>query len=212
MKRIIFILLSVHIAFAASAQSDSVQYVQGFNFKQGVYLTYSDFLANSPLPKSSLTQEGDTSRLDFIKLALSKESFQWKDTSGKVQTTKTASVWGYSENNGVYMRWNYTFNRVVVIGTLCHFTSYTTNYMYTGPGTYPNQQYGTPVESLEQYILDTKTGTVYDFNVTTMEFVLQRDPALYAEFMALKKKKKKKEQMFIYLRKYNEKHPLYFPK
>lgn len=194
------------------AEGDSVQYVQGFSFKEGIYLTYQDFISNSPLPKSAVVFEAvDTARLDYLKQALTKDSFQWKDTSGALHTTKTVSVWGYSENSTVYIRWNYTFNRVTVIGTICHFTAYVTNYMYTGPGTYPNQQYGTPVESLQQYVLDTKTGTIYDFNVQTMEFILQRDTTLSAEFSALKKKQKK-DQTFVYLRKYNEKHPLYFKK
>jgi hypothetical protein len=44
-----------------------------------------------------------------------------------------------------------------------------------------------------------------------MEYILQRDPALFAEYSALKKKQKR-DQMFIYLRKYNDKHPLLFPR
>lgn len=194
------------------AEGDSVQYVQGFSFSEGVYLTYNDFIRNAPLPKSAVIFEAlDTARLDYLKQTLTKDSFKWKDSSGVLHTTKTVSVWGYSENSTVYIRWNYTFNRVTVIGSICHFTAYVTNYMYTGPGTYPNQQYGTPTESLQQYVLDTKTGSIYDFNVQTMEFLLQRDTALAAEFAALKKKEKR-NQTFVYLRKYNEKHPLYFKK
>jgi hypothetical protein len=33
---------------------------------------------------------------------------------------------------------------------------------------------------------------------------------LYNEFIALKKKQKR-DSIFLYLRKYNEKHPIYFP-
>lgn len=194
-----------------SLQQDSVPYIQGFSFRQGIYLDFAQFKANQPIGKSAIMFEADTARFDFIKLALGRESFQWKDSTGKVHTTKTNSVWGYSENKTVYKQWNYSFNRVVVIGSICHFTATVTNYMYTGPGTYPNQQYGTPVESMQQYVIDTKTGTVYDFNVSTMEFILQRDAVLAAEYAGLKKKQKK-DQTFVFLRKYNEKHPLYFPK
>lgn len=196
---------------AKAVHGDSVLYVTGFSFQPGIYLNFAQFSANSPLPKSAIVFEGDTSRLDYIRLALGRESFQWKDSTGKIHTTKTASIWGYSENKTVYVRWNYAFNRVVVIGSICHFTASVTTYMYTGPGTYPNQQSGTPVESMQQYVIDTKTGTIYDFNVTTMEFILQRDAVLATEYAALKKKQKR-DQTFIFLRKYNEKHPLYFPK
>ncbi len=199
------------LTMVASAQSDSIQYTQGFSFNSGIYLSFEQFRNNSPLPKSALVFEGDTSKLDFLRLLLTKTSFQWRDTAGVLHTTKTVSTWGYCENKTVYIRYNYTFNRVVVIGTICHFTAYVTNYMYTGPGSAPTQQYGTPVESLQQYVLDTKTGSVYDFNPQTISYILQRDPVLGAEYDALKKRQKK-DQAFIYLRKYNEKHPLYFSK
>ncbi len=211
MRSFVFLLQLFCLCSLSWAQTESVQYVQGFNFKQGIYLNFAQFRNNAPVPKSALVFEADTTRLDFIKLALSKDAVHWKDSSGKIQTTKTTSLWGYSENNGVYTRMNYAFNRIVVIGSLCHFTSYVTTYMYTGPGTYPDRQNGTPSETLQQYVLDTQIGSIYEFNVTNMDFLLQRDSLLHAEFSALKKRKKK-EQMFIYLRKYNEKHLLHFPK
>ena len=214
--RFVFFMMLLSGAMLANAQTDSlhkdsVQYQQGFSFRQGIYLNYDQFRSNRPLSKSAIVSEGDTSRFDYIRLALGRESFQWKDSTGKLHQTKTASVWGYSENKTVYIRWNNSFSRVVVIGTICHFAAEVTTYMYTGPGTYPNQQSGTPVESMQQYVIDTKTGTVYDFNVTTMQFLLQRDAALSAEYSALRKKQKK-DQAFVFLRKYNEKHALYFPK
>lgn len=192
----------------ASAQTDSVVYTQGFNFRPGIYLSYAQFKSNSPIPKSALISNEDTSRLDFIRLVISKESVQWRDSSGNIQSENVSSLWGYSENKSVYIRYHYYFNRLMVIGTLCHFTAYETNYMYTGPGTYPNQQYGSPVESMQQFVLDTQTGNVYPFDVKNMEPLLSRDAELYAEFVKLKKKQKK-DQLFLYLRRYNEKHPLY---
>ncbi len=192
-----------------ATRADSVLYVTGFSFQQGIYLDFAQFYSNIPVPKSAIIFEGDTSRLDYIRLALGRESFQWKDSTGKIHTTKTASIWGYSENKTVYIQWNGYFNRVVVIGSICHFAATVTTYMYAGPGTY--QQYQYPVESMQQYVIDMKSGIIYDFNVQTMEFILQRDSVLSADYAGLKKKQKK-DQTFIFLRKYNEKHPLLFPK
>jgi hypothetical protein len=210
MIRIVFLLFSLLTVLAGVAQTDSVVYTQGFGFNEGVYFTFAQFRNNQPLPKSRIVLDGDTSRPDILKQTLSKATFQWRDSNGVVQTTKVSTLWGYSENKTVYTMLNSQFNRIVVIGSICHFTSYVTDYRYTGPGTYPNQQYGTPVESLQQYILDVATGQFYVFQVSAMEFILQRDPVLFAEYNALKKKQKR-DQMFIYLRKYNEKHPLRFP-
>jgi hypothetical protein len=209
--RALFFGWLMFLSSLAFAQSDSLQYTQGFSFNTGIYLTYDQFRTNSPLPKSALVYEGDTSKLDFLRQLLTKDSFQWRDTAGVLHTTKMITTWGYCENKTVYIRYNYSFNRVMVIGTICHFTAYVTNYMYTGPGSAPTSQYGTPVETMQQYVLDTKTGSIYDFNPQTISYILQRDPVLSAEYSALKKRQKK-DQAFIYLRKYNEKHPLYFPK
>lgn len=211
MIRCVAILFWFLITVVAAAQTDSVVYTQGFGFTEGVYLNFSQFRNNKPLPKSSIILDGDSTRPDILKQTLSKTTFQWRDSNGVVQSTKVNTVWGYSENKTVYTLLNSQFNRIVVIGSICHFTSYVTDYRYTGPGTYPNQQYGAPVETLQQYVLDVATGQFYAFQVSVMEYILQRDPQLYAEYTGLKKKQKR-DQMFIYLRKYNEKHPLMFPR
>ena len=49
---------------------------------------------------------------------------------------------------------------------------------------------------------------VKDFTVASMEEILKNDKDLYAQFMSLKKKEKS-NSIFIYLRRYNERHPLY---
>ena len=209
MKKALLLVCLFCVAVVA-AQSDSVMYVQGFAFKEGIYLSFEQFRTNSPVPKNVLVSSEDSTRMDYLRMVLSKEWIQWRDTSGQLHNMKVSSLWGYSENKVVYIRYNYVFNRISVIGKICHFTSYETNYMYTGPGTYPNQQYGTPVESMQQYILDADSGRVYAFNPDNMSLLLRRDPQLYNEFSGLRKKQKR-DQMFMYLRKYNERHLLYFP-
>jgi hypothetical protein len=43
--------------------------------------------------------------------------------------------------------------------------------------------------------------------------VLKRDDVLKEEFDALSKKQRNKEEtIFLYMRRYNERHPLYFPR
>ena len=211
MMKPVWLFFLLLLSLRLSGQSDSVMYTQGFAFKEGIYLTYQDFIANKPLPKNKIIFDGDTSRLDFLKQVVTKNQIVTSDSTGNTVSYKTTAIWGYSENKTVYVQWNMSFNRVSVIGSICHFVATVTNYMYTGPGTYPNQQYGTPVESMQQFMIDTRTGIIYDFNPVNLEFLLQRDPVLLSEYQLLKKKQKK-EQAFIYLRKYNERHPLHFPR
>ncbi|TND08342.1 MAG: hypothetical protein FD123_2373 [Bacteroidetes bacterium] len=194
----------------AQAAGDSIAYGSGFRFRDGIFLRYEQFRSNSPVPKKSIISSYDTTRLDFVKTMLSYNSVHYRDTANLEQSVGSDKVWGYAENGAAYIYVNGQFNRITVVGSLCHFTAMETHYMYTGSPTPYGSPYGTPVQQLVQLILDTQTGNVLQFTPEVMEKLLERDDALYKEFTALKKKKKK-QSIFIYLRKYNEKHPLKFP-
>jgi hypothetical protein len=62
----------------------------------------------------------------------------------------------------------------------------------------------------QQYLLDFKTGRVYEYYRKNFEKLLKNaDLELYSEYSMLSNSQKKK-MMFIYLNKVNEKHPVYF--
>jgi hypothetical protein len=62
---------------------------------------------------------------------------------------------------------------------------------------------------MRQYIMDFSNGKVMEYDVASVELLLMKDPELHDEFVALRKKKKK-QLKFLYIRKFNEKNPLYF--
>lgn len=194
------------------AQQKTVMYTRDFQFKNGIYLSYSDFKNNSPLNASRIVSDYNKASRDFFEKVLSKNSFTYLDTAGKQQVVKTNDTWGYCANDIVYINYGSDFNRVTIIGSICHFVAAVpvkigiSDPFYNDPFNNP-QQY---TYVTQQYILDTETGKTLEFNVTNMEFLLMRDELLYKEFAAFKKKKKR-DSIFLYLRKYNEKHPLYFP-
>jgi hypothetical protein len=64
---------------------------------------------------------------------------------------------------------------------------------------------------LRQYLLDFKTGNILDYDVEGIALLLMADPELHDEFSALSNKKQK-QLKFMYIRKYNVRNPLYFPK
>lgn len=192
------------------AQQDSVAYGSNFRFTDGVYLQFSDFRNNKPIRKSQIVSDYDTSRLDFVKQVLSKRTFTYKDETGAEQTVTSFKVWGYAENGAAYLWYDIGFNRIMVVGSICHLTAYETTYGFMGPpGTFGGPQ--TTTQQLVQLVLDTKTGALLRFNSETMLRLLQPDKKLFDEFSALHKRKRK-EQLFIYLRKFNEAHALKFPK
>lgn len=82
---------------------------------------------------------------------------------------------------------------------------------YSPYGSYysPNRQ-NTGRNELKQYLIDFDSGKVLEYDVENTELLLMRDPELHEEYMRLPNKKKK-DLMFVYIRKFNEKNPLYLP-
>ena len=63
---------------------------------------------------------------------------------------------------------------------------------------------------LKQYLIDFESGKILEYDVSNAELLLMKDGELYEEYVKLSRKKKK-EQMFVYIRKFNEKNSLYIP-
>jgi hypothetical protein len=204
----IYFLLAMLCTGMLQAQEDSIPYNSAYRFKDGIYLNYDAFRHDNPVPKSAIISTYNREEIDFMRKTVSAKTISFKDTSGMIHEVNPGKIWGFCENNSVYIRFNNDFNKIVVMGNICHFTAMYTTYLSGGPTTPGGASTGAPVESMQQYVLDTETGRVRDFVLSTMEDIFKRDDALYKEFMALKKNKRRK-MMFFYLRKYNEKHPLY---
>jgi DNA mismatch repair ATPase MutS len=63
---------------------------------------------------------------------------------------------------------------------------------------------------LKQYLIDFESGKVLEFDIDNTELLIMKDNQLYEEYVKLSRKKKK-DLMFLYVRKFNEKNPLYIP-
>jgi hypothetical protein len=224
MKKYFSVLLSC-FSVCIFAQSTTVPYTRDYGFKEGIYITASQFEQNAPISKAALISNVPTSRVDFIGEVMKQKDIVYIDsTTGKEQRIAVSNVWGYCQNKIVYVYSNKKFVRMNTIGTLCQYTGSITNVinnynpMYSGypgmgfPGGYPGYGGGgtTTYEELKQFIFDTKSNQVFDFTPESLEALIMDDEALFKEFMELKHRKKS-EMMFIYLRRYNEKHPLMLP-
>jgi hypothetical protein len=202
----LFLTALLFISVTTLAQKDSIIYTRDFEFKEGIYLTIDQFKRNLPIPQSAIVSTVPKTELNFLTLVLEKKVVTYKDPVGDQQEVTSASVWGYCRNRSVYLNFNNAFNRLNVIGRLCHFTSEVVVRTAYDP-IYYNRGMSTSYNELRQFVLNTQTNTVREFNVESMELFLQSDPELYTEFMKLKKRAKT-DSIFIYLRKFNEKHPL----
>lgn len=213
MNRFLFFSVILFCSFLGNAQTQLVAYSKNFEFKEGIYIDFRDFLENKPVPKSKIVSDMNHDDFDFMHQLTSQKSIDYIDASGIRQTVETNKLFGYSKNNGVYIYHSNDFYRISLIGTLCHYTA--TVIVYS-PGMGMGFGYGgmgttsTVTQELRQYVFDTRVGRVVDFTVDNIEHILESDPELYKEFMTLKKRKKR-NSIFLYLRKYNQLHPLYFP-
>jgi len=209
MIRITSLLLLFIVSVPAFSQSDSVAYSKDFEFKEGVYLNYEQFRENRPIAKDKIVSNYNPNGMSFIGDVLSKEHFTYKDGAGAEQKVRTNSIWGYCSNRTIYINYKNDFNRVPIIGSVCHFTAYVYSYAsYNNP--YMDNSMLNTIPDLRQFMIDTKTGSIYEFLPANLELILVRDAELFKEFSALTRKKKR-DSTFLYIRKYNEKHPLVFP-
>ena len=64
-------------------------------------------------------------------------------------------------------------------------------------------------KEIREFLMNFYDGLVVEFTNEKIEQLLGRDKTLYEEFKNLSRKKQK-EQLYKYIRKYNELHPVYF--
>ena len=195
-----------------SSQSDSVQVPVDLNVADGIFLNYSDFRYNKAILKEQITSPGNKDQLDFIGKILEKETFSFTDPQ-KTTVVNSKSVWGFFQNKTLYINYKGVFYRVPVFGSVCYLVA---TVEVVGMGFYdPMYGYGTGVGSrrqeIREFLVNFYDGIVTEFRMDLAESLLSRDPQLYAEFKNLSRRKQK-DQVFRYIRKYNEAHPVYFLK
>jgi hypothetical protein len=234
-------MLCLLLSVSASGQDTAkmVKYTPEFRFNDGIYLNFEQLKTNSPIPKSKLLTSADYNERDFYTKVFAADKIYFYDELGVRQEVAKDQIWGYSRNGVIYVMIQGSFNRITFVGNICHFvadiTSYETHnnyyspygyydpyyyspYGYSGYGGYsPYGSYYSPYgttqstrNELKQYIFDFETGKVVDFSVSNVQLMIMKDAALYEEYVQLPKKKQK-ELMFVYVRKFNEKNPLYLP-
>ncbi len=78
-----------------------------------------------------------------------------------------------------------------------------------GMGGYPYRNNPSRTD-LRMFMIDFESGKSFEYDLENLEVLLMKDPELYEEFVSMRNKNQKK-LMFVYLRKFNEKHPIFLP-
>jgi len=208
----LFLVLFFYVTVACGAvPPDSIAYSKDFVFKEGLYVSYEQFKHNSPVEIKKIIFDYDKTKLDFLKAVTGKKEIVFLNDSNQKVIIKTSDIWGYCQNQAIYIRYSDDFFRVPIVGNICHFLGY--QYVsggYSNPNIFGGSQtFQGAVKEQTQFIFDNQTMQIMMFDVNTIDLILERDGELHKEFIALSNKKKR-QSTFLYLRKYNEKHPLYF--
>ncbi len=216
-------IISLLLSSFLSGQNDSsnlVKYTPEFKFKEGVFINFQQVRSNNPIPKSRILTTAGYDDQYFFSRILDLKEIRYFDNFGIQQSVKTKNIWGYSRNGILYIGINNGFYRITIIGSICHFvashTSYGNSYYPYSSYDYRYYPYGVSPSAnttteMRQYLLDFNTGNVMDYDVQSLEVLLMRDPVLHDEYVSLRNRKKK-QLKFLYIRKFNERNPLYFTK
>jgi hypothetical protein len=210
MHRTLLVWSFLAASMAASAQDDSthlVPYYGGFDLHDGVYFGFPAFRNNSPsVPIERLRDQG--APVKDIRRVVSK--LTWQPDTGAQQTIRKEKLWGFCQNDAVYIAAGNGFYRIGLMGSLAHMV-YELSYRDWDPYMYPYG--GTTRTVLVQQKLNMDTGEFLPFNAAGMDRALLGDPVLLEEFRALSKKQRNSDEaVFRFLRLYNERHPLLFPR
>jgi hypothetical protein len=211
-----------------------VKYTPEFKFRDGIYLNFDQVKLNSPIPKAKLLTSIDYNDREFFNKVLEGEKIYFYDNIGVRQEIEKGNIWGYSRNGVLYIQVQDNFNRITFIGNICHFVadittfdsrsynpygyydpyyspySYSSYYNPYNPYYSPYRQSNLSRSELKQYLIDFESGKIVEFDVENTELLLMKDSQLYDEYVQLSRKKKK-ELMFVYIRRFDEKNPLYLP-
>jgi len=228
MRTGVFFILLVCCPLLMAQESEDrerVPYTPEFEFTDGLFANFERVLENNPIPPARIVTDEDLfDRAFYDKVTAQKEIIIYDD-NGVKKVMRTEDIWGYSRNGILYINVGSAFHRISFMGSICHFvasvTTYNSNYYdpyYYNPyysNSYYYNRYNTPRSNvgstdLRQYLLDFFTGDVMEYDVESVEVLLMRDPELADEYHALRKRKKK-QMKFVFIRRFNEKHPLYFP-
>lgn len=204
--RTLTILLLITPLVALGQVMDSVRYAPGFRFNEGLYLSFASFRANSPdIPRGALTDQQGRAVQD---LRRTNGKVFAPDSTGASQRIDLDRLWGFCDNGVVHVRAGDGFSRIGLMGSIGHLVFDATYRDWNSFGYYGTRTY--TVE--EQRFLDMATGRMVPVNSGGLYTILERDPVLKEEFEAIPARKRKDEVLFLFMRRYNERNPLYFPR
>jgi len=232
---VLFLQSAATSSLQGQEPQETVKYTPDFRFHDGIFLNFEQVKQNNPVPKARLLTSTDYNDKEFFKKLLESDKIYFYDGMGVRQEVKVSDLWGYARNGVLYIQVQNNFNRITFVGSICHFvadvTTYDSRYYspyggyydpyyyspYSYGSYYPYGSYYSPYSrsnmarsEIKQYLINFEEGDIVDFDQKNTEMLIMKDSELYEEYVRLPRKERK-NLMFVYIRKYNERNPLYIP-
>jgi hypothetical protein len=186
---------------------------QPFKFNDGIYTTIDMVRNNSPIPPNWIDADLNASNPIFYEEITKTDQIDFYDENGVRRFIRTNEVWGYCRKGVLYVHIGVKFYEIKYLGGVSFFKASEKTYNPPVPKkkTYinsPDYEYSntTLLVNGKEYLIDLMENHYWEFGVGGLEYLLERDPQLLDEFNDLKKRKKK-QMRYVFLIRYNEKHP-----
>lgn len=212
--------LSLFLFFSFIALSSQAQqvvdkfvakYEKGFEFKPGFYASLEDWKNNTPtIPIYWIIgyEPDGSDPKTFLSQEMQKKSIDCVNPEGRTFKVKPGKMWGYSDGENVYKD-NYQLTKV---GSICYFVENKGKGggmdMSALSAKGDENEYTPPPKGAKEYFFDFKTGKKIKYSVKNFEKIIAQDGILLGEFT--KRKKREKEEIFPFISKYNQRHPIHF--
>ena len=214
MKRsLLFFLFVCCSSTNLKSQNDSVLCAENCKPADGMYLKWEDFRTQHSIAKESIDSKYDKSHLDFLNKAMKEKTVTFSSNGIKTRM-ETSKIWGFFQNGYLFLNYNGEFYRVPTFGSISYLIAVVE--VINPGGGYYTPGYGmmnTPykTDEVRSFLMNYYDGTIRPFSQAEAEELISRDKDLFTEYNALKRKQRK-EQIARYIRKYNERNPIYFLK
>ena len=193
------------------------QYYSRPEVTDGFYPTRETLFENRPILPKDLETSLSVDSPDFFVSSLNQVFLQIK-SENSTDSIRVDTLFAVALAGVPYIQVQGEFYRCITFGRLCYFATIqplsgrsvaTGASMSIGPwGTMAPTNNGNNMAN-EEFVFDLKTGDVRVLNYKTLVYFIQADEKLLNAYNQLKKREKR-NQKYIFIKRFNENHPLRF--
>lgn len=199
---LLFFLFSIS-AFGQTYEHGLIEYEFGYPFKTGIYYTFENFKENRPIEISSfrVITRANTAACRSGNLS---DYIVYESGTEEIRVNGE-DIWGYSKKGDVYVTHKNMFYEILIYGGISYMVA-----LQGGKREDDEVQKHFNAANEERHaLLNANSGKTYDFKTKFLDSLLMQDKDIYEEY--LNSNMKNRDKKFIFLRKFNEKHQIYFP-